>query len=129
DVCVLPTSRFHGEPPVTDNSNVRAVQPRVGLAYQISDKVVMRGGWGRYYLNPSNNYIQSVGFSTTTPLVTSLDGGRTPIPGLINNPFPSGLLLPPGPSAGLLTNVGQSLTVVNHGLRLPHMDQFSFGFQ
>ena len=79
---------------------MRAVQPRVGFAYRLTNKLVVRGGWGRYYLNPSNNYIQSTGFSTSTPLVTSLDGGRTPIPNLINNPFPSGLLLPPGPSAG-----------------------------
>src|SRR5262249_456461 len=105
------------------------VQPRIGVAYRLKEKLVIRGGWGRYYLNPSNNYIQSTGFSTSTPLVTSLDGGRTPIANLINNPFPSGLLLPPGSSAGLLTNIGQSVAVVNHGFILPHMDQFSFGLQ
>ena len=75
---------------------MRAIQPRFGVAYRVREKLVVRGGWGRYYLNPSNNYIQSIGFSTSTPLVSSLDGGRTPIPNLINNPFPTGLLLPPG---------------------------------
>lgn len=119
----------NGQPRAAADTYLKAVQPRIGFAYRVTNKLVARGGWGRYYLNPSNNYIQSTGFSTSTPLVTSLDSGRTPIPNLINNPFPSGLLLPPGPSAGLLTNVGQSLTVVNGRFILPHMDQFSFGFQ
>jgi hypothetical protein len=119
----------NGQPRGAADTYMRALQPRAGFAYRVSNRLVARGGWGRYYLNPSNNHIQSTGFSTSTPLVSSLDGARTPIPNLINNPFPSGLLLPPGPSAGLLTNVGQSLTVVNHGFILPHMDQFSAGFQ
>ena len=119
----------NGQPRAAADTYLRAIQPRFGLAYRLTEKLVLRGGWGRYYLNPSNSYIQSVGFSTSTPLVTSLDGGRTPITNLINNPFPSGLLLPPGHTAGLLTNVGQGLTVVNRGFILPHMDQFSFGLQ
>ena len=119
----------NGQPRGAANTYMRAVQPRAGFAYRMTNKLVVRGGWGRYYLNPTNNYIQSTGFSTSTPLVTSLDGGRTPIPGLINNPFPTGLLLPPGPSAGLSTNLGQGLTVVNHDFTLPNVDQFSFGFQ
>lgn len=119
----------NGQPRGAANTYMHAIQPRFGFAYRITDKLVVRGGWGRYYINPSNNYIQSTGFSTSTPLVTSLDGGRTPISNLINNPFPSGLLLPPGSSAGPLTNIGQGLTVVNPKFILPHMDQFSFGFQ
>jgi Carboxypeptidase regulatory-like domain len=119
----------NGQPRGAANTYMRAIQPRAGFAYRLKEKLVVRGGWGRYYLNPSNNYIQSTGFSTSTPLVSSVDGGRTPIANLINNPFPTGLLLPPGPSAGLLTNVGQGLTVVNHGFTLPNVDQFSFGFQ
>ena len=108
---------------------MKAIQPRFGAAYKISEKFIVRGGWGRYYLNPSNTYIQSSGFNTSTPLVNSNDGGRTPIPNLINNPFPSGLLLPGGASLGAATFVGQGLTVVKPNFTLPNMDQFSFGFQ
>jgi hypothetical protein len=111
------------------NTYMKALQPRAGFAYRISDKLVMRGGWGRYYLNPSNNYIQSSGFNASTPLVSSNDGGRTPVPNLISNPFPSGLLLPAGSALGPLTFAGQGLTVVNPKFILPNMDQFSFGFQ
>src|SRR5262249_9282800 len=83
----------NGQPRPAADTYMRAIQPRFGLAYRVKEKLVVRGGWGRYYLNPSNNYIQSIGFSITTPLVSSLDGGRTPIPNLISNPFPTGLLL------------------------------------
>jgi hypothetical protein len=119
----------NGQPRNAANTYMKALQPRAGFAYRISDRLVMRGGWGRYYLNPSNNYIQSSGFNASTPLVASNDGGRTPIANLINNPFPSGLLLPAGSALGPLTFVGQGLTVVNPKFILPNMDQFSFGFQ
>jgi len=119
----------NGQPRNAADTYKKAVQPRFGMAYRITGKLIMRGGWGRYYLNPSNTYIQSSGFNTSTPLVNSNDGGRTPIPNLIDNPFPSGLLVPVGSSLGANTFVGQGLTVVNPKFILPHMDQFSFGFQ
>jgi hypothetical protein len=108
---------------------MKAVQPRVGAAYKVNNRLVLRGGWGRYYINPSNTYIQSSGFNTSTPLVASNNGGETPIPNLINNPFPSGLLLPAGASLGAETFVGQSITPVYSKFILPNVDQFSFGLQ
>ena len=69
----------NGQSRAAANTYMRALQPRFGAAYKLNEKLVVRGGWGRYYLNPSNSYIQSTGFSTSTPLVSSLDGGRTPI--------------------------------------------------
>ena len=54
----------------------------------------MRGGWGSLLVNPNNDYLQFNGFSVTTNIVNSLDGGGTPIEGIINNPFPNGILLP-----------------------------------
>jgi hypothetical protein len=119
----------NGQPRNAADTYKKAIQPRVGFAYKVSNKFVVRGGWGRYYLNPSNTYIQSSGFNTSTPLVNSNDGGRTPIPNLIANPFPSGLLLPAGASLGAGTFLGQGLTVVNGKFILPHTDQFSFGIQ
>ena len=119
----------NGQPRTAADTYMRALQPRFGFAYQLSSKLVMRGGWGRYFVNPSNDYLQSNGFSNTTPLVTSLDDGRTPIPNLINNPFPGGLLSPPGSSLGAQTFLGQDFYLVNSHFKLPHVDQFSFGFQ
>jgi Carboxypeptidase regulatory-like domain/TonB dependent receptor len=118
-----------GQPRGAANTYMKAVQPRFGAAFKVNNRLVLRGGWGRYYINPSNTYIQSSGFNTSTPLVASNNGGETPIPNLINNPFPSGLLLPAGASLGAETFVGQSITPVYSKFILPNVDQFSFGLQ
>jgi hypothetical protein len=104
-------------------------QPRAGFAYQLSNRLVMRGGWGLYFTNPNNDFLQTTGFSTSTPLVNSLDGGRTPIQGLTSNPFPGGLIKPDGAAQGLNTFVGRNFSWYNPNYKIPHVHQFSFGFQ
>jgi len=61
--------------------------------------------------------------------VNSLDSGRTPIPNLLSNPFPTGVQLPPGRTLGPGTFVGRGLDFFNPTFKLPYVDQFSFGFQ
>ena len=104
-------------------------QPRIGMAYQFGSKLVVRAGWGRTYLNPNNDYLQTNGFSQSTPYISSNDSGRTPIPNTINNPFPDGIILPPGNSLGLLTFVGRGFNFVNPKFGIPYVNQFSFGVQ
>ena len=106
-----------------------AIQPRAGFGYQVTPKLVMRGGWGRYYLNPNNDYLQTNGFSQSTPLINSLDGSRTFFPNLISNPFPDGVQAPPGSSLGLLSFLGRGFSFVDPGFKTPYVNQFSFGFQ
>ena len=69
-------------------------EPRFGWAYQINDKLVFRGGFGQYHSNPNNDYQQTNGFSTSTNIVNSNDGGRTPIANVLSNPYPTGILSP-----------------------------------
>lgn len=107
----------------------RAIQPRIGGAYQLSERLVLRAGWGRYYLNPNNDYLQTNGFSTSTPLVSSVDGGRTYLPNVISNPYPGGINVPPGSSRGALTFVGQGFNFVNPAFEIPYVNQFSAGLQ
>ncbi len=107
----------------------RAVGPRFGVAYTISSKLVVRGGWGRVFINPTNDYQQTIGFSQSTSMVTTLDGGRTPIANVLNNPLPSGIQMPTGSSLGLSTYLGRGFNFVNSKFKLPYMNQFSFGFQ
>jgi hypothetical protein len=106
-----------------------AIQPRFGFAYKITDRLVARGGWGRYYLNPSNDFLQTAGFSQNTTLVPSLDGGRTVIPDLLSNPYPNGILVPAGAAGGDKTFVGSTFGFVNTAFKTPHVNQFSIGFQ
>ncbi|MGH8246853.1 MAG: TonB-dependent receptor domain-containing protein, partial [Gammaproteobacteria bacterium] len=120
-----------GENPRTVSRNdLNNWQPRIGAAFRITDKLVMRGGYGLYYLNPNNDYHRTHGFSVTTPLVNSLDGGRTLLPNLLENPYPTGITVPAGASLGYSTLLGQNPDWFN-GQRFwtPRVHQFSFGFQ
>lgn len=118
-----------GNPRIVANRDWNNIQPRVGVAYQLASRVVMRGGYGLYYMNPNNNYLQYAGFSISTPLVNSLDGGRTYIQHVLSNPFPDGVKTPPGASLGYLTYVGQNTNWFDPTFRIPKVHQFSFGFQ
>jgi Carboxypeptidase regulatory-like domain/TonB-dependent Receptor Plug Domain len=102
-------------------------QLRGGFAYQINDRTVMRGGYGRYFLNPTNQG-ETQGFSLQTTLTASNDGNRTPTYAL-SNPFPQGLLPPPGSSLGPLTFIGRDITYNNNDFIVPYVDQFSIGIQ
>jgi hypothetical protein len=106
-----------------------ALQPRFGAAYSIDSKTVIRGGWGRFYLNPNNDYLQTNGFSQSTPYVFSGDEGRTASTQKIDNPFPNGIRTPAGSSLGALSYVGQGFNFVNSRFEIPHTNQFSFSFQ
>ena len=79
--------------------------PRIGIAYKITDKLVMRTGYGVFF-PPVLGGIYSIGYSADTPWVTSLGGdGITPF-NLLSNPVPDGLVPAIGSSRGLETNLG-----------------------
>ena len=105
--------------------------PRIGLAYQISPKLVMRTGFGMYYtLNAEVSGYQNedlFGFTETTPYVGTVDG-ITPVD-LLDNPFPGGLISPPGKSQGALTNVGLSVDAWERNRQTPYMLQWTYGLQ
>ncbi len=120
----------NGESRLFRNNDMNNWQPRVGFAYAINSKVVMRGGYGMYFLNPNNDDIIGAGFSTSTEIVNSLDGGRTPIANIISNPYPNGINVPSGSSLGAATFVGRNTNWFNGDtFYTPYVNQFSFGFQ
>ncbi len=87
-----------------DNNNIA---PRIGFAYQVTDKTVVRGGWGNVYAaspQAAQGTVGPYGFRVQNTWVGSLDG-ITPY-NLFSNPFPQGFQTPPGAAAGLLTGVG-----------------------
>jgi len=102
-------------------------QGRVGTAYQLNEKTVLRAGYGKYYLNPTGEGFTN-GFSLATPLIASNDGGRTPTYAL-SNPFPNGVQTPPGSSLGALTFLGRGPGFSNPDFVVPNVHQFSAGFQ
>ncbi len=103
------------------------LQPRLGAAFQLTPKTVIRGGWGISYISTvSTGY--SYGFSQSTPFVSSLDAGRTQAT-YLSNPFPNGILGPSGSNAGLSTLVGQSLNYSDPSGNIGYVHSFSFGIQ
>lgn len=107
-------------------------QPRVGAAYRIGDKWVLRGGYGIYYLGQDEAGTTS-GFSRQTNAIASLDG-LTPYPGISTaNPFvgyPGGKLLDPiGASEGAASFLGEGITALYLDRGLPYSHQYSFDIQ
>jgi Carboxypeptidase regulatory-like domain len=74
------------------------IAPRFGFAYQLSSKLVVRGGYGIFWLPKTiarrEVVAEATGFRTTL-FVSSLDGQLTPLDRL-SNPFPGGVLQPVG---------------------------------
>src|SRR5579864_7462593 len=75
------------------SSSNKNFQPRVGLAYQANEKTVFRAAYGISFVPTTQGaYTASqIGYSSTTPMVASTDGGHTPA-NTLSNPYPSGLL-------------------------------------
>jgi hypothetical protein len=104
-------------------------QPRFGFAYSFDGKTVIRGGWGRYFINPVGDPgYPTNGFSVQTPFVASLDQNRTSLLNL-SNPFPNGVLRPAGSGLGLETFLGLGFNYSNPDFRVPYVDNFSLGVQ
>jgi hypothetical protein len=103
------------------------IQPRIGATFRVDDKTVLRGGYALAYL-PTFDTGQNNGFSVTTTLVASTDGGITPV-GRLSNPFPAGLDQPVGSSQGLATLAGRGFTFSDPERTIPYVHQFSVGVQ
>ncbi|MDX2181375.1 MAG: TonB-dependent receptor [Bryobacteraceae bacterium] len=103
--------------------------PRIGMAYKLTDKVVLRGGYGIFY--PQTGGGTNQGFSTTTTWVSTVGGdGINPNPAApLSNPFPQGFIQPAGASRGLLTQVGDSVNAFSRHHPLGYVQNFSFDIQ
>ena len=84
-------------------------QPRIGAAYALNDKTAIRAGWGMFMVPNTIIGSNQPGYSQTTSLVPSNDGGLTFAANLAN-PFPTGAIPPAANSLGLQTFLGQSIT-------------------
>lgn len=88
--------------------------PRVGLAYQITPKLVARAGFGIFYLPAQaligfDNPGQDIGFSTSTPWLFSSPSNPFLPFNLISNPYPNGLTQPTGAGTDFTATAGQGI--------------------
>ncbi|MEO7143625.1 MAG: TonB-dependent receptor [Bryobacteraceae bacterium] len=106
--------------------------PRFGLGYSLTPSTVIRGGYGLFFLpatgDDQGTNLGSAGFAATTPFVSSLNGGITPANNL-GNPFPQGIIQPPGNSQKLLSLLGQDLVTVYHQDRSAYAQQWNLDIQ
>jgi hypothetical protein len=114
----------------TDKNNW---QPRIGLAYRLSDGWVLRGGYGIYYLGEDATGSTN-GFSRQTNATVSTDGGLTPVAGMkAANPFvtlPGARLLDPiGSSQGGASFLGEGISGFLRTRGMAYSHQYSFDIQ
>lgn len=112
------------------NTSAHTFMPRIGLAYQLQEKTVLRAGYGMFFENlGADRYdVFQQGFNQDTSLVPSLDNGQT-FQATLANPFPHGLLTAPGASLGLETFLGQAASFFSPD-RLPgYMQRWTLDVQ
>jgi hypothetical protein len=107
-----------------------ALLPRIGLAYQLNPKTVIRTGYGVFYasLGAFKTTSNLAGFSLSTPIEPSNDNGLT-FKSKLSNPLPTGLLSPLGAAGGMETYLGLNLTAFPQKRNLPYGQRWSFGIQ
>ena len=105
--------------------------PRFGFAYKVTDRLVMRGGYGISYMrsNGKGGVTGNQGYSVTSQWVPSVGGdGINPL-NLLSNPFPNGFDEPTGASLGALTQIGTNVVAFNHNNPSPYLQSYSLDFQ
>jgi len=112
------------------NRNNGHFLPRIGLAYQLDPKTVLRAGYGIYFdsLGVDRFIPTQTGFAQQTPIQASLDNGQT-YTSTLANPLPNGLLAARGAAGGLSTNLGQAISYVDPNQKQPYSQRWSFGLQ
>ncbi len=110
------------------NTDYKNFAPRIGFAYQLLPKLVMRGGFGIFYPPTFRGLGPAPGFSSDTPYVYSNDGGLTPA-NTLSTAFSGGLIPVVGNASGGLTNVGFDTNAVSRTRKTYYTQQWMYGFQ
>jgi hypothetical protein len=105
--------------------------PRVGFAYRLNDKTVLRSGYGIFYVqNDGTGGSQLT--SVTQSWVPTTDGELT-IASTLSNPYPTGLIQPPQRNANYQTLLlGTSISAPIRGSAAQHfgyLQQWNFNIE
>ncbi len=119
-----------GQPRTLWNGDKNNLAPRFGLAYKLTERTVLRGGYGIFFdgIGIDRQDVNQGGFSQSTNIIPSLDNGQT-YRATLANPFPDGIERPPGAGQGLATFLGRSVSFFNPGMLNPYMQRWSLTIQ
>ena len=98
-----------GQPRTTWRGDRNNFAPRLGLAFQLNPKTVIRSGYGIFFdVTGSDKFnVNQAGYSQASNIIASQDNGQT-FQGTLANPFPTGIQTSPGASQGLRTFLGRA---------------------
>jgi trimeric autotransporter adhesin len=121
---------LNGNPTTTGSPYANKFGPRVGVAYQLNEKTVIRGGYGIFWAPQValGGPLGTLGYAATTAYTGSTDaqGNLTPT---LTNPFPTGLVQPTGNTLGTLAGLGQNFTLQSPTAKSPMIQQYSIDVQ
>lgn len=119
------------------NTDYKDFAPRFGFAYRLTDKTVVRGGYGIFYIpilrdwseTPNNDFVNAKG----TPQIFTINGGITPynVAQGWSNPYPNGVSEPLGRSGDVNTSMLNSNGATADVPNAPpgYMQQWNFDIQ
>ncbi len=116
---------LNGAPTTVGNYNDNKWGPRIGFAYSLNTKTVLRGGYGIFWAPQIalGGPLATLGYANTTQYT-----GKSTTD-VLTNPFPNGLLQPLGNSQGAAAGIGTSFSLVDPTARSPMVQQYSFDVQ
>ena len=112
------------------NTPKNVFMPRVGLAWQVTPKTVVRSGFGMFagFLGERRGDVLQNGFSQNTNLVLTRDSGLTWAT-TFANPFPDGVAEPKGAADGYQTYLGQGFSFFNQNPKIPMTMRWELSLQ
>ncbi len=121
---------INGQPRELWDSSHQNFAPRVGIAYQVLPQIVIRTGYGIFFVpqGVDRTAVNQAGFTQATTLVASNDNGQT-FNATLSNPFPNGFVKPLGATAGARTGLGQAVSAFPGYQKSTYMQRWSFGIQ
>ncbi|MGH9915010.1 MAG: hypothetical protein ACRD63_06950, partial [Pyrinomonadaceae bacterium] len=138
--------------PGTLNKAKAAYMPRIGLAYQLNDKTVIRGGYGLFYdtNNVLNSGLDQSGFNRSTETILTNDNGLSfnntnltsagcqsnpaSCQTILNDPFfvrsdGTRFNTPFGDALGLMSRAGQGFTFVTRDWERARQQRWRIGIE
>src|SRR5262245_18846365 len=107
--------------------------PRIGLAYRLGEKTVLRGGYGGFFVPYSVEQTSAIGNVFSVNMTQAFDNAQVRQPGtaaaptlFLSDPYPGGVTAPPGRSLGPDTLIGQSPVLVEPFRKNGYLQQWNF---